>query len=71
VNRSSSPLNPREALHVAAFIEERNAGLYHQFAELFLEFDDPESLEVASTSWEMAKEDREHGTLLQKMYFER
>jgi len=71
VNRSFSSLNAQEALHVAIFIEERNARIYHEFAELFSEFHDTDSLEVASTFWEMAHEERQHGTLLQKLYFER
>ena len=71
MNRSFSSLNAQEALHVAIFIEERNARIYHEFAELFSEFHDTDSLEVASTFWEMAHEERQHGTLLQKLYFER
>jgi rubrerythrin len=64
-------LSAQEALHVAIFIEERNAGIYHQFAEMFAEFHEPESLEIASTFWDMANEERQHGTLLQKRYFDR
>jgi rubrerythrin len=71
MNRSFESLNAQEALHVAVFIEERNAAIYHQFAELFSEFHDPESLGVASTFWEMAHEEREHGTLLQNLYLQR
>ncbi len=56
---------------MAIFIEERNAEIYHQFAEMFAEFRDPESLEIASAFWDMASEERRHGTLLQKRYFER
>jgi rubrerythrin len=64
-------LTPHEALHVAIFIEERNAELYHRFAEMFAEFRDPHSLEVASVFWEMAAEERGHSTQLQQRYLER
>ncbi|HEY1272076.1 MAG TPA: ferritin family protein [Terriglobales bacterium] len=71
MKRDFASLTPQEALHVAIFIEERNAEIYHQFAELFAEFHDPESLEIASTFWDMANEERQHGTALQKRYFDR
>jgi rubrerythrin len=71
MKREFASLTAQEALHVAIFIEERNAEIYHQFAEMFAEFHDPESLEIASTFWDMANEERQHGTLLQKRYFER
>jgi len=71
MNRDFASLTAQEALHVAVFIEERNAEIYHQFAELFAEFHDPESLEIASTFWDMANEERHHGTMLQKRYFDR
>ncbi len=64
-------LTPCEALHVAIFIEERNAELYHRFAEMFAEFRDLHSLEVASVFWEMAAEERRHSTQLQQQYMER
>jgi len=64
-------LTPREALHVAIFIEERNAELYHRFAEMFAEFRDTHSLEVASIFWEMAAEERGHSTQLQQRFTER
>ena len=70
MKRDFASLSPQEALHVAVFIEERNAKIYHQFAEMFSEFRDPDSLEIASTFWEMAAEERRHGTLLQKRYFD-
>ena len=70
MKREFASLTPPEALHVAIFIEERNAAIYHQFAELFAEFHDPESLEIAATFWDMASEERQHGTLLQKRYFD-
>src|SRR5436190_23462746 len=71
MKRDFASLTPQEALHVAIFVEERNADIYHQFAEMFAEFRDPESLEVASAFWDMANEERQHGTLLQRRYFER
>jgi rubrerythrin len=71
MKRDFVSLSAQEALHVAIFIEERNAEIYHQFAEMFAEFHEPESLEIASTFWEMANEERQHGTLLQKRYFDR
>ena len=71
MKRDFASLTTQEALHVAIFIEERNAEIYHQFAEMFAEFRDPESLEIASTFWDMASEERKHGTLLQRWYFER
>ena len=71
MKRDFVSLTAQEALHVAIFIEERNAEIYHQFAEMFAEFREPESLEIASTFWDMASEERQHGTLLQKRYFDR
>jgi rubrerythrin len=71
MKRDFAQLSVQEALHVAIFIEERNADIYHQFAEMFAEFRDPESLEIAATFWDMANEERKHGTLLQKRYFDR
>lgn len=71
MKRDFASLNAQEALHVAIFIEERNAEIYHQFAEMFAEFRDPESLEIAAAFWDMATEERKHGTLLQKRYFDR
>src|SRR5262249_20481974 len=71
MKREFASLSAQEALHVAIFIEERNAEIYHQFAEMFAEFRDPESLEIASTFWDMATEERRHGTQLQKRYFDR
>ncbi len=61
MNREFASLTPQEGLHVAIFIEERNAQLYRQFAELFAEFKDPESLEIASVFVDMAQEERSHG----------
>ncbi len=71
MKRDFASLTAQEALHVAIFIEERNADIYGQFAEMFAEFRDPESLELAAAFWDMANEERKHGTLLQKRYFDR
>jgi len=71
MKREFSSLTPQEALHVAIFIEERNAELYREFSELFAEFKDPDSLEVAQVFWEMANEELSHGSRLQELYFER
>ncbi len=61
-------LSAQEALHVAIFIEERNAEIYHHFAEMFASFQDSDSLEIAGVLWDMAAEERHHGTLLQERY---
>jgi rubrerythrin len=71
MQRAFSSLNPQEALHVAIFIEERNAGIYHRFAEMFTEFHDAESLEIASVFWDMAVEEKRHSGILQGKYQER
>lgn len=68
MKRAFASLNPREALHTAIFIEERNAGLYHRLAEMFAEFRDSESLEVARVFWEMAAEEKQHSSILQSKY---
>lgn len=70
MKRRFSSLTAQEALHVAVFIEERNCEIYHRFAEMFVEFRDDESLEIASVFWEMAAEERQHSTLLQERYVE-
>ena len=71
MTRAFASLTPQEALHVAIFIEERNAGIYHRFAEMFTEFRDAESLEIASVFWDMAVEEKRHSALLQRRYQER
>lgn len=68
MKRQFTSLTPQEALHVAVFIEERNLELYHRFAEMFVEFRDVESLEIASVFWDMAAEERSHSTMLQQRY---
>ncbi|MFB3915951.1 MAG: ferritin family protein [Terriglobales bacterium] len=71
MQREFASLTPQEGLHVAIFIEQRNAELYRQFSELFREFKDSESLEIASAFVDMAEEERNHGRQLQERYFER
>ncbi len=68
MKRSFRSLSPQEALHVAIFIEERNAEIYHNFAELFVSFQDSTSLEIAGVLWDMAVEERHHSSLLQERY---
>ena len=71
MKRPFASLTCQEALHVAIFIEERNAQLYQQFAELFAEFRDSQSLEIASVFWDMTVEERHHSMMLQGWYTER
>ncbi len=66
--RSFSSLTPAEALQVAISIEQRNADVYHRFAEMFTQFGDEESLEIASVFWEMAVEEQGHRSLLEEKY---
>ncbi|HKD83318.1 MAG TPA: ferritin family protein [Terriglobales bacterium] len=70
MQRSFASLRPQEVLHIALCIEQRNAGIYHRFAEMFTEFGDPESLEIAAVFWEMAVEEREHHALLERQYIQ-
>lgn len=71
MKRAFASLTPQEVLHVAIFIEERNAELYHRFAEMFVEFRDVQSLEIATVFWDMAVEERQHSTRLQERYTQR
>jgi len=66
--RSFASLTPSEALQAAISIEHRNAEVYHRFAEMFTEFGDEESLEIASVFWEMAVEEQGHRSLLEEKY---
>jgi rubrerythrin len=70
MTRPFASLNPQEALHVAIFIEERNAEIYQRFAEMFTEFRDAESLEIANVFWDMSVEEKRHSTVLQARYQE-
>lgn len=71
MTRVFSSLSPQEALRVAVFIEERNADIYQRFAEMFTEFRDPDSLEIANVFWDMSVEEKRHSILLQGKYRER
>jgi rubrerythrin len=71
MQRSFVSLTPQEALQVAISIEDRNAELYHRFAEMFTEFGDDESLDIAGVFWEMAIEERGHSSLLRQKYADR
>ena len=71
MTRGFASLNPQEALQMAIFIEERNAGIYQRFAEMFAEFRDTESLEIASVFWDMSTEEKRHRAMLQERYAER
>lgn len=66
--RSFSSLTPAEALQVAISIEQRNADVYHRFAEMFTQFADEESLDIATVFWEMAVEEQGHRSLLEEKY---
>ncbi len=70
MTRAFTSLNPQEALHAAILIEERNAGIYHRLAEMFTEFGDTESLEMARVFWDMAVEEKRHSSMLQVHYQE-
>ncbi len=70
MQRSFVSLSPQEVLQVAISIEDRNAELYHNFAQMFTEFGDPESLEIAAVFWEMAIEERSHSWQLKQKYTE-
>lgn len=71
MKRSFASLNPQEALHVAIFIEERNAELYQQFADMFAEFADSESLVIAEVFQDMTTGEKDHSSKLQSIYLER
>jgi erythrin-vacuolar iron transport family protein len=68
--RSFASLTPSEALQAAISIEQRNAEVYHRFAEMFTEFGDEESLEIASVFWEMAVEEQGHRSLLEEKHMQ-
>src|SRR5271166_6638053 len=70
MRRTFASLKPQQALHVAIFIEERNADIYHRFSEMCTEFGDTESLEIASVFWDMAVEEKRHSGILQGKYQE-
>ncbi len=71
MKRDFATLTAQEALHVAIFIEERNAEIYRQFAELFQHFGGPDAQQIAGVFEEMCEEEIAHGTELQERYRER
>lgn len=71
MKRSFASLEAYEALHVAIFIEERNARIYENFAQVFAEFNDRESQSIATVFREMAEEERRHGSQLQELYWKK
>ena len=71
MKRSFTSLSPQEALHVAIFIEERNAEIYQNFAQLFRQFGDLDSMEISLAFSEISSEERQHSSRLQQRYFER
>ena len=66
--RNFASLGPSEVLQAAISIEQRNADIYYRFAEMFTQFGDEESLEIASVFWEMAVEERGHRAQLEDKY---
>lgn len=66
--RNFASLSPTEVLQAAISIEQRNADIYYRFAEMFTQFGDEESLEIASVFWEMAVEERGHRAQLEDKY---
>jgi len=70
MQRTFASLSAQQVLGIAISIEERNAEIYHRFAEMFTEFGDQDSLEIASVFWEMAIEERGHHALLQRKFWE-
>jgi rubrerythrin len=70
MKRTFASLSPQEALHVAIFIEERNAEIYSNFAEMFAQFGDPDSIDISMAFREMSIEERRHSSRLQHRYCE-
>lgn len=66
--RSFSSLSPAEALQAAISIEQRNADVYQRFAEMFHEFGDAESRDIAEVFREMSLEEQGHRALLEEKY---
>jgi rubrerythrin len=71
MKRTFTSLSSQEALHVAIFIEERNADIYRNFADLFAQFGDLDSMEISLAFSEISSEERRHSSRLQQRYFER
>jgi rubrerythrin len=70
MKRTFASLSPQEGLHVAIFIEERNAEIYRNFSELFAQFGDPDSFDISLAFREMSCEERRHSSRLQQRYSE-
>jgi rubrerythrin len=70
VKRHFSSLTGPEALRIAIAIEERNAEIYRQLADLFSHFC-PESPTLASTFSELSSTERQHSVALSTHYLER
>ncbi len=71
MKREFASLSPQEALHLAIFVEDRNNRLYRQFGEMFRDFGDPDSREIAAVFFEMADEECVHGSMRLQRYAER
>jgi rubrerythrin len=71
MKRYFTSLSTQEALRIAIFVEERNARIYRQFAELFGAFPDADSREIAEVFAEMAAEEVNHGDQLERRYIRR
>jgi erythrin-vacuolar iron transport family protein len=71
MSRDFASLTPQETLHVAIYIEERNARLYRNYAEMFEELTDSDSMQVAQVFREMAEEEDRHAEQLRAAYVER
>lgn len=66
--RRFSSLSPAEVLQAAVSIEQRNADVYQRFAEMFTEFGDPDSRDIAEVFKEMSDEEQGHRSLLEEKY---
>jgi len=72
VKRNFASLAAQEALHVAVFVEERNATIYREFSEMFAEVFATLSRWRSQLPFGRCRmKNGGHGTTLQKRYFER
>jgi len=71
MKRTFASLTPQEGLHVAIFIEERNAEIYRNFAEMLAQFGDPDSFHISLAFREMSAEESRHSGRLQQCYSKR
>lgn len=69
MKRDFSTLRAQGALRTAIAIEERNADIYHKLGELSSQFC-PETPGVASSFFDLAKTERQHGIVLSTRYLE-